>query len=122
MAVEILKFLVIIFGISSIVVYILHRAQIPSIVGFLVAGVLIGPYGVGLIKDTDAIEILAEIGVILLLFTIGLEFSIARLARMKKAVLVGGGLQVTLTVALFAGLAYFVTRNARTSVFLGFLI
>lgn len=119
---DFLKSLVIIFGVSVIVVFLLNRLKIPSIVGFLVAGVIIGPYGIGLIKDAHSVEVLAEIGVILLLFTIGIEFSMARLVRMKKAVLGAGGLQVLLTICLSAVLAYLATGQVNKSIFVGFLI
>ena len=79
-----LKSLVIVLGVSALVVFLLHRLKIPSIVGFLVAGAIIGPYGIGVLKDVHSIEIMAEIGVVLLLFTIGIEFSMARLIRIKK--------------------------------------
>lgn len=117
-----LEALVIIFGFSALIVYFLNRLNIPSIVGFLLAGVIIGPHGIGLVKDTQAVEALAEIGVILLLFTIGIEFSTARLVKMKKAVIVVGGIQVALTIALSAAAAYLATGNVNRSVFFGFLI
>jgi CPA2 family monovalent cation:H+ antiporter-2 len=114
--------LAIILGVSALVVFLLHKLKIPSIVGFLVAGVIIGPHGVGLVRDTHSVEVMAEIGVILLLFTIGIEFSIAKLLRMKKAVIVGGGLQVLLTI-LFASIAsYVATGGAQRSIFFGFLV
>ena len=119
---EFLKLLEVIFIVSAIVVFLLHKIKIPSLVGFLVAGVIIGPHGVGIVKDTHAVESLAEIGVILLLFTIGIEFSMVKLVRMKKAVVAGGGIQVFLTIALSTAAAYFATGNMNQSVFFGFLI
>lgn len=119
---EFLKSLVIILGISALVVFLLHKLKIPSIVGFLVAGVIIGPYSIGIVEDVRSVEIMAEIGVILLLFTIGIEFSMAKLVRMKKAVLGGGGVQVLLTISLLAIAAYLVTGDINKSVFTGFLV
>ena len=119
---DFLKSLVIIFGVSVIVVFLLNRLKIPSIMGFLVAGVIIGPYGVGMVKDIHSVEMLAEVGVILLLFTIGIEFSMARLTRIKKAVMGGGGIQVLLTITLSAIAAYLVTGDTNKSIFFGFLI
>jgi CPA2 family monovalent cation:H+ antiporter-2 len=58
--------LVLIFGVSALTIFVLHRVKVPPLVGFIVAGVIIGPNGLGLIGDTEAIEVLAEIGVILL--------------------------------------------------------
>ncbi len=117
-----LQLLVVIFGTSAIVVFLLNRIKIPSIVGFLIAGTIIGPHGLGIVKDIHSIEMLAEIGVILLLFTIGIELSLARLIRIKKAVIGGGGLQVTLTIALAAFAAYMLTGQINRSIFFGFLI
>jgi len=119
---EFLKSLVIIFGTAALVVFLLHRLKIPSVVGFLVAGVIIGPYGIGIVKDVHSVEILAEIGVILLLFTIGIEFSMAKLLRIKKVVIGGGGLQVLLTITISAVAVYLVTGNTSKSIFFGFLI
>jgi CPA2 family monovalent cation:H+ antiporter-2 len=119
---ELLKSLVIIFGVSAMVVFLLHGLKIPSLAGFLIAGALIGPYGLGMIKDAHSVEMLAEIGVVLLLFTIGIELSISNLARMRKAVIAGGGAQVSLTIALSAVVLYLATGDASRSVFLGFLV
>lgn len=118
---EFLKSLVIIFGVSALVVFALDRLKVPSIIGFIVAGVIIGPHDVGIVKDIRSVEVLAEIGVILLLFTIGIEFSLTRLLKMKKAVLGGGGAQVLLTIALFGSAAYLFTGHPGRSVFIGFL-
>ncbi len=120
MEVEFLSSLVIIFGVSAFVVYLLNRLKIPSVVGFLISGIIIGPYGIALIRNTRSVEIMAEIGIILLLFTIGIEFSVANLSKMKKAVIVGGGTQVFLTITLSAVIAYWATGNIYQSIFLGF--
>ncbi|MBI4698395.1 MAG: cation:proton antiporter [Nitrospirae bacterium] len=117
-----LQSLVVILGVSAAVVFLLQRLRIPSIVGFLVSGVIISPYGIGLVEDVHAVEIMAEIGVILLLFTIVVEFSMSRLVRMKKTVLGGGGVQTLLTICLSAIAAYLVTGNINKSIFTGFLI
>jgi CPA2 family monovalent cation:H+ antiporter-2 len=98
-----------------------NRLRLPTIVGFILTGVLIGPNGFGLIKATKDIEVLAEIGVILLLFTIGLEFSIRRLMDMKRVVLLGGGLQVLLTILVVTLLVYAFGRSLNQSVFFGFI-
>lgn len=119
---EFLKSLVIIFSASAIVVFLLNRLKIPSLVGFLIAGTLIGPYGIGFIKDVHSVEMLAEIGVMLLLFTIGIEFSVSKLIKMKKSVLGGGGSQVSLTILLSTIAAYLITRDINKSLFFGFLI
>ena len=113
--------LLLILLVSVPITFIFSRLRLPTIVGFMITGVLIGPYGFGLIKDVHAIEVLAEIGVVLLLFTIGLEFSLRRIAEMRRVVLLGGGLQVALTVLLVAALAYWFGRPLNQSIFFGFL-
>ena len=79
-----------IFGLSIGVLLVCHRLRVPSIVGFLVTGLIAGPHGLALIKADGEVEILAEVGVILLLFTIGIEFSLKSLLQIKRSVLVGG--------------------------------
>src|ERR687894_1517446 len=93
----ILQDLLVVLLCSVPIAFIFNRLRLPTIVGFMITGVLIGPHSLGLIKDVEAIEVLAEIGVALLLFTIGLEFSLRRMVEMKRLVLLGGGLQVILT-------------------------
>jgi CPA2 family monovalent cation:H+ antiporter-2 len=119
-----LKSLVIILGISAVVVFALHRIKIPSVVGFLLAGVLLGPHGLHFIRDINTIQTFAEIGVILLLFTIGLEFSLSKFLKMRLEVFGIGGLQVSITVILAASVAYllFGMRDLNTAVFLGFMV
>jgi len=103
------------------IAFIFHRLRLPTIVGFMITGIVIGPHALGLIKDVQAIEVLAEIGVALLLFTIGLEFSLRRMLEMKRLVLLGGGLQVILTTLLVTGIANLLGRSLNQAVFFGFL-
>ncbi len=114
--------LLIILLVSVPVAYACLRLKLPLLVGLMLTGIVIGPYGLGLIKELEAIEILAEIGVMLLLFTIGLEFSLHRLREMKRLVLVGGGLQVGLTIAATAAIAVLFGREMNQAVFFGFLV
>ena len=98
--------LVALFAASVGVAYVCYRLRIVPIVGFLLAGVLVGPGALGLVEDLAFVQQAAEVGVILLLFIIGMEFSLAKLARLRRAIIIGGGLQVGGTVALVAaGLA-----------------
>lgn len=123
MELSFLKDLFIIFGVSAVVVFMLGKFNIPSIVGFLVAGVILGPHGFSFIEDIHQVELLAEIGVILLMFTIGLEFSLKNLMNLRTLVLGGGFLQVSLTVFATIGISYFILSLPFTvSVFHGFLI
>ncbi len=114
--------LLIILLVSVPVAFACLRLKLPLLVGLMLTGIVIGPYGLGLIKELEAIEILAEIGVMLLLFTIGLEFSLHRLREMKRLVLVGGGLQVGLTIAATAVAAILFGREPNQAIFFGFLV
>ncbi len=117
-----LKTLIIILGISAVVVFSLHRIKIPSIVGFLLAGMLLGPHGLNFIKDVETIQTFAEIGVILLLFTIGLEFSLSKFMKMRLEVFGIGGLYVSIAVALTALISYQWLHDINKAVFTGFLV
>lgn len=113
--------LLIVFALGGVVVYALRALKLPPIVGLLLAGAAMGPSGLSLVDDQHRVEILAEIGVVLLLFTIGLEFSLAQLMHMWR-VLLGGGLgQMLATIGLVSLLGYMVTDGWREAVFLGFL-
>src|SRR5438132_7129295 len=88
---QLLRDLAIIFAGSLLVILVFHRLKLPALPGFIVAGVLLGPNALGLVSDVHQVESLAEVGVILLLFTIGIEFSLSRLREMGRQVIVGGG-------------------------------
>src|SRR5437667_10385784 len=118
----ILRDLAVIFGASLLVVLVFHRMRLPALPGFIVAGVLLGPNALGFIPDVHRVEGLAEVGVILLLFTIGIEFSLGRLREMGRQVVVGGGLQVGLTIVAAAALAAALGHPWRVALFLGCLI
>ncbi len=98
--------LIVILGLSVVVILILQYLKLPTIVGFLLSGILCGPHAFHLVAIDHEVEILAEIGVVLLLFTIGLEFSLASLQKLKKAILIGGGIQTGLSILFFTGFAY----------------
>jgi CPA2 family monovalent cation:H+ antiporter-2 len=98
-----LKDIVVMFGLAVAVALVCHRLKIPTVVGLILTGVIAGPHGLGLTTEIGAVETLAEVGVIFLLFTIGLEFSIASIGHVKRLFFLGGPLQVLLTtVAVFA--------------------
>jgi CPA2 family monovalent cation:H+ antiporter-2 len=99
---SILKDLMIIFLASLTIIFLFSRLKLPSIMGFLAAGIIIGPNGLGLISNIQDIKYMAEIGVVLLLFTIGLEISLSQLVGMKRFFLLGGGLQTGLTILISA--------------------
>jgi CPA2 family monovalent cation:H+ antiporter-2 len=124
----IFKEITLLFGIAVVVLFICQRLRIPPIIGYLVTGVLAGPNGFSMISDTQDVEMLAEIGVILLLFTIGIEFSLKSLVRMRKTLMVGGGLQVVLSIIIFFGIMHLDVLGIHRangfseSLFMGFLM
>jgi len=122
MEIPLLNDVVIIFGLSIGILFICHRLRVPAIVGFLFAGILAGPYGLGLVKAVHEVELLAEVGVVLLLFTIGIELSFERLLQIKKSVLMGGSIQVLLTFLVTFVIARQLGQAVGNSIFIGFLI
>jgi CPA2 family monovalent cation:H+ antiporter-2 len=118
----ILKDLAVVFTLSLIVILLFHRLRLPALPGFIVAGVLVGPNALGLVSDVHRVESLAEVGVILLLFTIGIEFSLSRLREMGVQAIVGGGLQVGLTIAVSAVAALGFGLSWQLAVFGGCLV
>ena len=107
---------------GAVVAYVCQRLRLVPIVGFLLAGVLIGPHALGLVRDQGMVDAAAEVGVILLLFTIGIEFSLERLARIKRLIFVGGGLQVGLATLATTGLLAAFGVGWRAGLFTGFLV
>jgi len=119
---HILRDLAVIFAGSLLVILVFYRLKLPALPGFIVAGILLGPNALGFVSDPKDVEGLAEVGVILLLFTIGIEFSLSRLKEMGRQILVGGFSQMGFTIlaTLAAGLAFL--GGWRVALFLGFLI
>ncbi|MEC4816797.1 MAG: cation:proton antiporter [Scytonema sp. PMC 1069.18] len=91
-----------VLGASAVGGYLANRLRQPVLLGYLASGLIIGPFGLKLLKEVDQIKPLAEIGVALLLFALGVEFSIAELKRVKDIALKGSLLQIGLTIALVA--------------------
>lgn len=117
-----LKDLLVILAVSVGVLLIGYRFGIPPVVGFILTGVLSGPHGLGLISETHDVENLAEIGIILLLFGIGMEFSLKKLVQIKKLFLLGGSLQVGLTIFFTVLIVNVFGSFWSEGIFLGFLI
>jgi CPA2 family monovalent cation:H+ antiporter-2 len=107
---------------GALIAYICFRLRLVPIVGFLVAGVLIGPNALGLVNDQALVDATAEIGVILLLFTIGIEFSLEKLARIQKLILGGGTMQVGLSVLLTMLVLLAFGVDWKTGIFTGMLV
>lgn len=112
----------IIFGLSIFILLLFHRLRLSPVLGFLVTGMVAGPHVLGIIRDVEQVEVLAEIGIILLLFTIGVEMSIKELWDIKRFVLLGGGLQVVITSVLVYYISLALGYSSSTALFLGFLV
>ena len=122
MHIPLLTDIVVIFGLAVAVQFVFLRLRLPSLVGLLFTGILAGPHGLGLVDAVHEVEVLAEIGVVLLLFTIGIEFSFQKLVEIRRAVLVGGSLQVGLTILAVFLLARWAGASPGEAVFYGFLV
>ncbi|MDD1703373.1 MAG: cation:proton antiporter [Methanoregula sp.] len=114
--------IILIFAAAIVIIAIGNRIKIPGIVGFIITGIVIGPYGLGLIRDVEIVNALADIGIIFLLFTIGMQFSFRTLYEMRKIVVIGGTLQVLGTIAATMAITYFFGVPLNQGIFLGFLI
>ncbi len=119
---SIIKDIVLILLVSIPIIAIFNRIQLPSIVGFLIAGIILGPSVLKIISNPEQIEVMAEIGVILLLFSVGLEVSLKELLDIKKILLIGGGLQVLATILLSSIIIYTIGVPAKQAIFFGMLI
>lgn len=119
---SLLRNLVVLLAAALPIVALFQRLRLPTIVGFLLAGVVIGPNGIGLIQHSDDVTSLAEIGVALLLFVAGLELSFDELLRMRRVLVWSGVLQVVVTTALAAGIGIAAGAPPTLALFAGFVV
>ena len=112
--------LVLIFLLAAVVVVAVFRLlALPALLGYLLVGILIGPNALGLVSDSAGTRYLAEFGVVFLMFSIGLEFSLARLLTMRRLVFGLGSAQVLITVTLVASVSMVIGSDWRSGVALG---
>ena len=109
-----LEELVLVYAMAVVLLLVGGRLRIPSIVTLIGAGVIAGPAGMGLLKSAEDVELLAEVGVALLLFTAGLEFSLNDLRRMWRTLLPGGLAQVAFTAAVTGGVVALLAGGSMT--------
>jgi CPA2 family monovalent cation:H+ antiporter-2 len=114
-----LRDILVILAAAVVVVSIAERVRLGPILGYLIAGVAIGPAALGLISDLDAPRALSELGVVFLLFTVGLELPLERLRLMPRAIYVLGCVQVLATALVVAGIAYLLGQSAPSSIAIG---
>lgn len=114
--------MIVVLGLAVAVVLLFNRFRLPVILGFLLTGLIAGPSALHLVTNEEGIHLISEIGVVLLLFVIGLEFSPKDFIALRKTVLLGGGVQVGLSIALTIGLALLLGMSITSAVFLGFCV
>ncbi|MBI2608343.1 MAG: cation:proton antiporter [Deltaproteobacteria bacterium] len=114
-----LSHLVVIILVALIVVYLLKFIKVPPLIGFLLSGTLLGPHGLSIIQNSQDINTIAEIGVILLLFSIGLEFPLNDFKRYFKLALFGGTAQIILTILLTCLFSNLLNLSVYKAIFLG---
>jgi len=114
--------LIIILGVSIPVIYVFNKIKLPSIIGFLITGIMIGPFGLKLIDDIAGIQLLADIGVAFLLFTIGIEIRLSRFLKHLSEILLTGGLQILCTFVVGMAIGLLMQLSIPQSIFIGFIL
>ena len=114
--------LILLLALTAAGLALFERMRLPAIAGFLVVGAVAGPGGLALVPDPDRVRVLAEIGVIFLLFEIGLELPMSRLRDLGKMGLIAGGAQVAVTVIAVAAGAYFMGLSPASALVMGGLV
>lgn len=104
---------------AVLIVWLFRRLQLPAILAYLVAGVLVGDHGLALAQEHVDYEHFAELGIVFLLFTLGLEFSLPKLVAMRHLVLTVGSLQVVITLVLFMLVAMFFGQSFAAAITIG---
>ncbi|MDO8671198.1 MAG: cation:proton antiporter, partial [Dehalococcoidia bacterium] len=92
------------------------------VIGYLIGGIVVGPYGLGLLRNLGQVQTLAEIGVVLLMFSLGVEFSLGELKEVRGIALIGGPIQIGATVALVAVFGSSLALPVAQAIFLGGLV
>lgn len=113
--------IVIILGISIPLILYFQKFKLPSILGLLLAGIIVGPSSLSLVHSVHDVEVMSEIGVIFLLFVIGIEFSLGQLAQIKRTVFIGGTVQMALTISVIAAIVHLWGMDWNKAIFMGFL-
>jgi len=121
MEITILRDIVIIFVLSTFVNLIFTKLKVPTIVGYLLTGIIAGPHLLSLIGDQHNIDVIAEIGIVLLLFSIGLEFSLKHLFKIRRIVFFGGFIQVVITALAFLLISFMYDMSWKSGIFIGFM-
>lgn len=114
--------LIIVLAIAVVVVVLCRYLKIPSIIGYIIVGMISGPNIMGWLTDTDRIQAIAEFGIVFLMFTIGLEFSLKRMIKMRHLVFGLGSAQVLLTAVITAFCGHWLTLTWDQAITLGCIV
>jgi K+:H+ antiporter len=114
--------LLITYGIALLVVVTLARVRVPTVVALMTAGVVAGPSVLGVFKTVEEVEILAELGVVLLLFTVGLDFSLAAVRQIWRTILAAGTLQIVGTALVVALVLVAIRTAVPLAIFVGLFV
>jgi CPA2 family monovalent cation:H+ antiporter-2 len=119
---SLLRDLVVVAGVGLAITLLFRRLKMPAVIGFIATGVVIGPGGFGLVSEVATVRVLAEMGVVLLLFAVGLEFSVADLRALGTQSLRAGSLQIVLTALLIATVMIIGGLHPARAIFFGLLV
>ena len=111
--------ILILLGVAVVLVALFRYLRLPQVLAYLCAGILVGPYGMGWIPDLDSTRTLAEFGLVFLMFTVGLEFSLSKLIAMKNVVFGLGGAQVLISCLVFGLAAWLLGVSAQGAIVIG---
>lgn len=120
--IPVLRDLVVLVAIAIPAVLLAHKLKIPTLVGFLFTGIVIGPHALGFVRDVHSVNQMAEIGSVLLLFAVGLELSLSRIVRLGRYVIQGGMIQMLGTMGIVASVAIIAGLRVNSAVLWGALI
>lgn len=114
--------ILIILIICIVITAICQRTKLPVIIGYIIVGILLGPFGIGLISGSEIIKLIAEFGIVFLMFMVGLEFSFTHLLRLKKDVFLFGGLQVILSIVVTLAIGLIFNMTPMQSLIVGSIV
>ncbi|MEW8396211.1 MAG: cation:proton antiporter, partial [Candidatus Thiodiazotropha sp.] len=122
MNIHTLQIILVLLSVAVLTVTLFKRLHLPPILGYLIVGILVGPFGTGVIPSNEETRFLAEFGVVFLLFAIGLEFSLPQMIAMKGAVFGLGGSQVLITGLITGGIAWLLGMEADAAIITGAIL
>lgn len=121
-AFRILQDMAVILGTAIVMGLLFFRVKQPVIIGYLIGGLIVGPYGLRFVADTEAVAMFAEIGVVMLMFALGVEFSLAELKPVWRVAIFGTIIQIAITVLVTTGIAGMLGLTLGTAILLGFIV